>query len=108
MVEVQKDMVRALLRYIDISPISQYSCRQPMFRGEAVGSLRDALWTEIKITFKAEITMVAAILRQHSTCIAIRAKVSDLGSINVQKIGYPGCPVPYLAGIWKCLNQAAR
>ena len=79
-----------------------------MFRGKAVDSLRDALWTEIKITFKADVTMVVEIFRQHSTCVAMHGKVSDLGSINIQKMDYPGCPVSYFAGIRKCVHQAAR
>lgn len=33
--------------------------------------------------------MIVKIFRQYSTCIAMHTKVRDLGSVNVQEIGYP-------------------
>jgi len=60
-VEVQTGMVRELSRYIEVSPIPHYSLHQPMFRNTAVDLPRDALWTEIKITFRADVAMVVKI-----------------------------------------------
>lgn len=66
---------------------------------KAVNFLRDAFRTEIKVTCKADVTIVVKISCQHATCVTMRAQISDLRSINSQNIGYSACPVPDLAGI---------